>query len=259
MISEETQLKFGFKFGQAGAHASRTIMLAELTLLFEATTPNATFEAYREAIEQMNVLNKGTSKTRTLTFRHLVDLYGLDNRFALFRAFRRLWDADEAGQPVLACQLALMRDALLRLSQQKILSLELHEVLPRADMERVFEERFPQRFSAATLRSLAQNINASWTHAGFLTGRSKKYRDEPIVRPANVVFALFAAYLQGATGNRLFISEWLKVLERREEELLELALFASHAGLISFKHASEIIEVGFPNYLTKEEGAWLHE
>src|SRR5699024_1641058 len=129
----------------------------------------------------------------------------------------------------------------------------------RADMEAVFEERFPQRFSAATLKSLAQNINASWTYAGFLRGRQKKYREKPIVRPANVVFALFAAYLQGATGNRLFISEWLKVLERREEELIEFAVFSSHAGLIVFKHASEIIEVGFPNYLTKEEEAWLHE
>lgn len=259
MISEETQVKFGFKFGQAGAHASRTIMLAELELLFETTHPNSTVDEYRDAIEQMNVLNKGTSKTRTLTFRHLVDLYGLDHSFATFRAFRRLWDADEAARPVLACQLALTRDALLRLSQQKILSLELNEVLPRVDMEAVFEERFPQRFSAATLKSLAQNINASWTHAGYLRGRSKKYREEPVIRPANVAFALFVAYLQGATGNRLFISEWLKVLERREEELLELAVFASHAGLITFKHASEIIEVGFPNYLTREEEAWLHE
>ena len=259
MISEETQLKFGFKFGQAGAHASRTIMLAELELLFEATASNFTVNEYRDAIEQKNVLNKNTSKTRSLTFRHLVDLYSLENGFAIFRVFRRLWDVDEAARPVLACQLALTRDALLRLSQQKILSLELNEVLPRGDMEAVFEKRFPHRFSAATLKSIAQNINASWTHAGFLRGRSKKYRADPVIRPVNVVFALFAAYLQGATGNRLFISEWLKVIERREEELLGLAVFASHAGLITFKHASEIIEVGFPNYLTKEEEAWLHE
>lgn len=259
MISEKNQVKFGFKFGQAGAHASRTIMLAELELLFEATPQNFTLDEYRKAIEKTNVLNKGTSKTRTLTFRHLVDLYGLEHRLALFRAFRRLWDVDELARPVLACQLALTRDALLRLSQQKILSLELNEVLPRVDMEAVFEERFPQRFSTATLKSLAQNINASWTYAGFLKGRSKKYRGTPIIRPANVVFALFTAYLQGATGNRLFASEWLKILEYREEELLELAVFASHAGLITFKHASEIIEVSFPNYLTTEEEAWLHE
>src|SRR5690625_4513686 len=259
MISEETQLKFGFKFGQAGAHASRTIMLAELELLFEATASNFTVNEYRDAIEQKNVLNKNTSKTRSLTFRHLVDLYSLENGFAIFRVFRRLWDVDEAARPVLACQLALTRDALLRLSQQKILSLELNEVLPRVDMEAVFEKRFPHRFSAATLKSLAQNINASWTHAGFLRGRSKKYRESPIIRPVNLVFALFTAYLQGVTGKRLFLSEWIKVLERCEEELLELAVLASQSDFITFKHAGDVIEVGFPGYLTTVEEARLYE
>ncbi len=259
MISEETQLKFGFKFGQAGAHSSRTIMLNEVEQLFASLPEEATQNDYRVAILDKNVLGKRTSKTRELTYRDLVSLYSLDTSFALFRAFRRLWEFDTNSRPMLACQFALVRDPLLRQSYKKIQTLEIGELHTREAMEAYIAEQYPDRYSAGSLKSLSSNINASWTHAGFLTGRSKKYRDEPIVRPANVVFALFAAYLQGATGNRLFISEWLKVLERREEELLELALFASHAGLISFKHASEIIEVGFPNYLTKEEGAWLHE
>ncbi len=259
MISEETQLKFGFKFGQAGAHTSRTIMLSELELLFASFPQDVTRNDYHAAILNENVLGKRTSKTRELTYRDLVSLYSLDTSFALFRAFRRLWEFDADSRPVLACQLALVRDPLLRRSYKKIQSLEVGELHSREAMEAYMAEQYPERYSAGSLKSLSSNINASWTHAGFLRGRSKKYRDEPVIRPANVAFALFVAYLQGATGNRLFISEWLKVLERREEELLELAVFASHAGLITFKHASEIIEVGFPNYLTKEEEAWLHE
>jgi hypothetical protein len=34
---------------------------------------------------------------------------------------------------------------------------------------------------------------------------------------------------------------------------------ASHSGLITFKHSSEVIEVSFPDYLTREEEAWLNE
>lgn len=259
MVSKEIQLRFGFRFGQAGAHSSRTIMLNELELLFSNMAPDSQLNAYRSAIENDNILNKRTGKTRKLTCRDLVSLYGLDVNLVLFRTFRRLWDFDEGARPVLACQLALVRDPLLYQSQEKIYSLAQGEQHTRKDMEDFMAEKFPDRFSPGSLKSLSANINASWTQAGFLIGHSKKYRSEPNVRPANLVYALFIAYLQGVTGNRLFASEWLNILQSRQEELLELAVFASHAGLINFKHASEIIEVDFPDYLTKEERVWLHE
>jgi len=41
--------------------------------------------------------------------------------------------------------------------------------------------------------------------------------------------------------------------------LLELARQASYSGLLNFKHSSEVVEVTFPDYLTKEEEGWLHE
>jgi len=92
-----------------------------------------------------------------------------------------------------------------------------------------------------------------------LSGRNKKYRSEPIIRPINVIFALFLGYLNGLTGNRLFASEWIKVLDCRQDRLLELARLASHLGLINFKHSSEVVEITFPEYLTKEEEAWINE
>jgi hypothetical protein len=155
--------------------------------------------------------------------------------------------------------MALARDPLLRLTEDSILKLQVGEPFMREAMEAILAAGDPDRFSAASLKSFAQNVNGTWTHAGFLKGRVKKFRREPVIRPVNVVFALFLGYLQGATGNRLFTSEWIKVLDCRMEKLLELARQASHAGLITFKHSSEVVEVTFPGYLSKDEEAWIHE
>ncbi|HDS1766719.1 MULTISPECIES: hypothetical protein [Pseudomonas] len=259
MTSNGTQQKFGFKFGRNGAHAARTMMLAELTELFQGREAEASTAQYQEDIELFNVLHKPTEKARKLTWRHLVDLYAMDKNVVLFRAFRRLWESDASARALLTCQIALARDPLLRLSQEKVLSLVLGQLLLREEMEQAFEEQFPDRYSPATLKSLAQNVNGTWTDAGYLQGRSKKRRTEPDIRPVNVAFALFMGYLQGATGNRLFNTEWTKLLGCRQERLLELARQASHSGLLNFKHSSEVVEVTFPDYLTKEEEGWLHE
>ena len=259
MSSTESQQKFGFKFGRNGAHSARTMMLAEITELFHGRGIEATLGQYQEDIELFNVLHKPTEKARKLTWRHLIDLYGMDINIPLFRTFRRLWESDESARPMLACQMALARDPLLHMSQDKILSLAPGQLLPREEMEQALGEQFPDRYSKAMLKSLAQNVNGTWTNAGFLKGRTKKRRTEPEVRPVNVVFALFLAYLQGATGNRLFTSKWTLLLSRRQERLLELARQASYSGMINFKHSSEVVEVTFPDYLSKEEESWLHE
>lgn len=259
MNSIAAQQKFGFKQGRNGAHSSRTMMLSELTELFHGRPVDATAEQYKEDIETFNVLHKPTERARTLTWRHLVDLYGMDINIPLFRVFRCLWESDESARSLLACQMGLTRDPLLRVSMDKILSLELGQWLPREEMEGFFAEHYPDRFSAAMLKSLAQNVNGTWTSAGYLEGKAKKHRVEPEIRPANVAFALFLAHLQGMSGNRLFSADWTRVLNCRLERLLELARQASHSGLLTFKHSSDVVEITFPDFLTKEEDAWRHE
>lgn len=258
ITASEIQKKFGFKFGHNGAHSARTMMLAELIQLFDSCPVDAQLNDYREHVEIANVLHKPTSKARALTWRHLVDLYGMDIQIPLFRIFRHFWECDENARPVLACQMALTRDPILRASKEKILSLQIGERLRREDMEQLFSEKFPERFSPAMLKSLAQNVNGTWTNAGYLEGRSKKYSSEPNVCPVNVAFALLLGYLQGASGNRLFTTEWTAVLNYRQERLIELARQASYSGLIDFKHSSEVIEITFPNYLSKDEELILH-
>ncbi|CEI74594.1 TPA: hypothetical protein VDV13_005798 [Pseudomonas aeruginosa] len=259
MTNQQSLINFGFKFGRSGAHDSRTMMLLELRSLFACTQSSDGRPQYREQITELNCLDKPTNRARKLTAEHLVDLYGLSPDIPLFRVFRQLWDVRVEAQPLLALQLAVARDPLFRVSVPLMLELQPGEPLQREQTEAALAAQDPNRFSPASLKSYAQNINGSWTQAGFLRGRAKKSRAQPQVTEVNVAYALFQAYLNGLSGQRLFSSEWCKLLDCRVERLIELARTASLRGLITFKQSGEVIEVGFPDFLTATEKAWLHE
>ena len=259
MASQETLIKFGYKYGQSGAHSARSMMLEELRSLFQATAPDATQAHYQSEICDHNLLDKPTIKSRKLTYRHLVDLYGLSADIPLFRVFRMLWPLSDAAQPVLALQLALLRDPLLRLSRDFIIEKTLGEQVVREDVEELLRAPDPDRFSPASLKSFAQNINGSWTQAGFLKGKARKTRVAAPLAFPNVVFAIFVAYLDGATGERLFQSRWSVMLGVPEHQLYEHAIVAAHRGIIDFKQSGGITEVRFNDFLTKEEEQWRYE
>ncbi|HAQ48016.1 MAG TPA: hypothetical protein DCR37_03075 [Glaciecola sp.] len=259
MTADVTLEKFGYKFGQSGAHSARSIMLVELRTLFVATPTDALQDQYKTDICDYNLLDKPTVKSRTLTYRHLIDLYGMSPDVPLFRVFRRLWDMEEACQPLLALQLALVRDPLLRLSSSLIVGTALGSPIIRQDIEELLKAPDPQRFSPASLKSFAQNINGSWTQAGFLRGRNKKARSQPLVSPVNTAFALFLAYLEGASGERLLQSPQCKLFGLTDHHINELAIAAGHRGLIDFKQSGGVTEVRFTDYLAVGEEEWLHE
>ena len=250
---QDTLIKFGFKFGKNGAHSSRTMMLEELQLLFAATSAATTLQEYQTIIITHNGLNKPTEKTRTLTFRHLKDLYSLDTQYVLFRAFRLFWDLEPEAQGMLALQLAYARDPLFRKSADAVLAHKPGEQITREEIEALLKQDDPERFSPASLKSFAQNINSSWTQAGYLKGKAKKIRHVPIVTPINVSFALFQGYLCGLSGERLFNSVWIKLLQTPLETLQTLASAASYRGLIDYKEAGGVVEVRFDNLLEPDE------
>ena len=249
---------FGFKSIQGGAHAARTMMFKEIVKLLEAVPPTAPRRAYQEAVIEHNVLGKDTYRTRRLTFEHLVKLYGLDDSQCLFRAVCRLW-RDPAARPLLALQLALARDGLLRESLQRVLPMAPGEKLTTAAMMAFFESRNPDRFTPATLRSVAQNVNGSWTQAGFLQGVQHKVRSWPQVTGANVTLALLQGYLVGYDGTLLLGSGWCRLLQQPREILLELCHQASLQGFLVFRRTGEVMEFRFPGYLTPEEENWRNE
>jgi hypothetical protein len=259
VTSNESLIKLGYRLGRGGTHAARTMMLDELTQLFGHTSPDAAREAYAEEVVSRNVLGKPTHKSRVLTLGHLVELYGLDPAIPMFRVFRKLWELDESARPLLSLTLALARDPVLRLSESFVLSKGEGESVRREEVEALISAAEPDRFSPATLKSIAQNINGTWTQAGFMSGRAKKLRTRPNITPTNITFALFLGHLEGLSGQRLFSSRWMTLMCSSPSELEALANSASHRGQIVFLNAGGVKEVRFPGFLTAAEEQWLHE
>ncbi len=258
-MENQASLSSKFGFSHNGPHAARTMMLEEVSVLLARLPEAASLSEYRAEIIEYNLLGKPTQKSRELSFRYLKELYGLDSGIPLFRVFSRLWAQDELARPVLALTLSLARDPLLRLSRAFILGKQLGEAVVRENTEAFLAQGNPDRFSPASLRSLAQNINGTWTLAGYLQGHVRKVRAIPRITPSNVSLALFLGYLERLSGQRLFSSEWMNLLCVSQDELEALAVAASNRGQIVFMNAGGVKEVRFPGFLTAEEEKWLHE
>lgn len=228
-------------------------MLDDLRVLLAHTPAGASRADYAAAIVAGNVLGKSTKKARELALRHLSTLYGLDGANPIFRLMRRLWPSDLSAQPLLALLVALARDPLLRASQAFVLGQRPGALLVREDVEAFLRVLFPERFSAASLKSFAQNVAGTWTSAGVLVGHRRKLRAAPVVTSEVMAMALFLGYLEGRSGQRLFMSDWVSVLGGSSDELLALTNSAFHRGFLVFLNAGGVKEVRFPGYLTPEE------
>ena len=259
VAKEQLLSKLGFRFGVNGPHGARTMMLDDLKVLFSHVPADGTRADYNHAVCAENILGKPTKKSRELALRHLTTLYGLDTQLPLFRALRRLWPIDVDAHPVLALAAALARDPLLRGTQSFILAKQPGVLVTREDLEQCLAADHQDRFSPASLKSFAQNVNGSWTAAGFLNGHSRKTRSIPVVTPVNVAFCLFLGHLEGLSGQRLFTSTWMNLLPGSPGELDGLANSAFHRGLLVFLNAGGVKEVRFPDYLSPEEEKMCQE
>ena len=108
------------------------------------------------------------------------------------------------------------------------------------------------RSGGPTSPGSANRIDARSIAAGERPGDSR-------ITPANVAFALFLAYLEGRLAQRLFSSDWVKVLDLSEERLIELTQSAAQRGLLVFRRTGGVMEVRFPDYITTQEQEWLSE
>jgi hypothetical protein len=252
--------RFGFSYERGGVHTARTIMLTELRALLLYVDKADTAKAeYLAAIQTANCLGKRSGKTRMLTYRHLVDLYALDPCFMLFRSLRFFWTRDIDGQPLLATLCAYSRDPIFRATAPFILEFQEGATVSRVALEEFIENQEPGRFSKATLKSTAQNINSSWTQAGHLSGRVRKLRSRAVATPGAASFALLLGYVSGLRGESLLKSDFTRMLDCSFEKTIELAEDASRRGWISLKRVGQVVEVLFPNLITAQEMEWLRE
>jgi len=234
-------------------------MIEDLQLLLDAV-PNAShLEEYISAIEEANCLGKRTQKTRNYSADYLIELYTLNPQVPIYRTLLYFWKRDSEARPLLALLCSASRDSLLRSSLKVILNTPETANLTRQTMEEFIDALEHGRFSKATLKSVAQNINSSWTKSGHLTGKVKKIRSRANATPATVAYALYLSYLEGARGIELFETDYLKMMDCSREKAMELAEIASMRGWMVFKRIGNVVEALFPNLISEEEATWFNE
>jgi hypothetical protein len=230
-----------------GTNTSHTIIVDALSLLLAAVPSDAPRSEYERAVVAANVLGKDTDGSRRRTLRYLKELYLLRPESILFRALRDLWPHDPEAQPLLAGLCALARDAAFRASSDAIVTTAPGDTLSAEDLATAVGERFPSSYSESTLAKIGRNTFSSWEQTGHLgeAAHARKTRTRATCRPGDVAYALLLGHVQGVRGRALFDTLWARVLDRPTSHLFDLAVVASQQGMLEFRQAGGVVEVGF--------------
>jgi hypothetical protein len=243
----------GFSESILGGHAARSMMLLEMRALIRSLPIAVSKAEFIEAVVEENLLQKPTLSSRKKSLHHLVELYGMDVSKPLFRVLWKLGHDDLESLPQLCVVCTYARDAQLRHSFGLVRTLRAGEPLSRTAMEGHLETGFPARFSPAMKKSMAQNVNTTWTFSGHLTGKMKKFRQMPEPTPTSAAYSMLAGYLSGLRGERLLESAFGALVASNRVQLEAALSFASAKGLLSFKRAAGIVEFEFSNLLNAME------
>jgi hypothetical protein len=239
-----TAIAAGFRFGQIGTHTSRTIMLEELSTVFDSVPPDAATGLYAHSVIEDNCLGKQTFSTRKLSLQRLRELYALDPAVPLFRILRKLWKVEEGrSQSLLAMLACLARDPLLLATANSIIQMPEGTEFQRNPMREALTELTDNRLNESTLNKVVRNAASSWSQSGHLEGRTFKVRRAVQATPASLAFALYLAHAAGLGAEESMSSGWVKVLDCSASRALELAASAKRLGLIDLRSAGDVIDL----------------
>ncbi len=237
---------FGFKFSDGGAHISRTIMSAELASTLASVSKGSSADEYRSAVIDRNILGKTTVSTRQKSFRHLRELYALDESVPIFALLRTLNAVDASSQPLLALQVAWSRDPLLRATSQPVMAAGFGDIVTASDLANAIQSTFPAQYSELNCAKIARNAASSWTQSGHLSGRSGKLRRKVTASHAAVTMAFFLGCVAGYNGTHAFLNPWIRLLDLSEDGARTAAQLAHRAGLLNLRAVGEVVELSFP-------------
>ena len=166
-LDQAAPRRWGFRTTPGGVHLSKTMMLAELTALFNAASSRT--ECVQALVLDTNVLGKRTGAARRLALARLNTLYGVQKPNPLTAVLAKLWHRRADGRPLLALLCALAREPLLRDSAGAVLPASPGAPRRWPQIAMQLEGKHPGRYSPKMLKSLAQNCASTWTQAGHLT------------------------------------------------------------------------------------------
>jgi len=238
----------GFALGTLRTTASHTIGIPHLVELLRAVASDAPAEQYRDAVIDGNVLGRPTRAGRQRSFRHLRELYFLDPGRPEFTALRHFWDIDPSSRPLLAGQLAFIRDEVLRASFAAIADLPAGSSVASAELTAAVAAQFGSEMSESTLGKTGRNTGACWTQTGHLAGRAKKIRTEVVARPAVIAYAAYLGHLAGGRGLGVLDNPWSQILGLAPGRFLEALRDAHTQGLLDLLVAGNVVDVAFPSF-----------
>lgn len=235
--------ELGFNLsGAGGVHLSKTMMLAELTVLLDGlgvTDPLAV----KNAIIAENRLGKRTEAGRRLALANLQSLYGIANPKPLQLVATRLWRQTKAGRELLALLCALAREPLLRQSAGPILESVEGASIRWPDFADAIKVKHPDRYSKIVLNALARHCASSWTQSGHLRGHVDKRRRCVSPSPPVAAYAALLGSLAGYGGPTLLRSPWMRILDCSENGLLSLLRQAEGVNLARIRSGGGILQI----------------
>jgi len=227
-------------------HTSRTIMFAE----FQKTMDYAVDKDLYEASLEQNIVGKKSAGGLKKTKGYLKALYSFDLNNNGFLALKYCWKlAEEEDRPLLAFLFALNNDELLSQSSSIVAETSPGDKVTIEAFGENIQRFHPNRYSAATLRSASQNIASSWKQAGFIEGKVKNIRTQPIISPLVATFAFFLAFLNGCRGELILTDKITTALLLSENKLRELATEAARKDLIQYQHAGDVTSFSFATFI----------
>ncbi len=232
------------------AHTGRTIMFAELAKVMDHAIED---DNYLDSLSQ-NVINKKTQSGIKETTYRLTKLYSFDFNYPPFKALKYFWQISEnEDKPILALLYAIGHDYLLAESIPVICDTMLGDKVTVEKLEENIETYYPKRFANSTRTSTAQNIASSWKQAGFITGKVKNIRTQPVIDYHIIAFAFFMAYLDDLRGDFILTSKWVKALSLSDSIVRELAIEAAKRDFMQYQFAGSVTAISFNNLINKLE------
>lgn len=220
-------------------------MVADLAAVFAHCPERAERSVYKAAIVEDNLLGKHTVSTRIEAFERLSALYLLDPTKPIFTGLRWYWKQGADSRSMLALLTALTRDPLLRATVPGVLGMTQGATYEKAAIAAGVAAIEPDHFKPAILNKIAVNAGASWTQAGFLSGRMVKRRVRPPLTPVAVAFALYLGSLEGRSGDRLLNTLWTDVLDHPRHQVEAMAQDAAARELLDYRRAGSVRDISF--------------
>ncbi len=222
------------------------MMLPELTRIMAHGLNQST---YQDSLAD-NVAGKRSKTNKDKTNRYLKQLYSFDLSDSSFLAFQWFWQhSPDSTHPLLALLYAIRNDFLLAGSIDVVILAPITQKVPVGDFETDLENRHHGRYSSNTLRSIAQNLAASWKQAGFIEGKVKNIRVRPEIGYHAISFALLLAYLEGMRGEFLITSNYIRALCLPESKVRELIGEASKRDILQYQYSGHVTSIVFPHLL----------